>query len=305
MKKTLLILIAVNAITFGLYAQTPSDAVMMKQRQSCLAITYDQGSWDHYWEGDYLRTNGNVGTLQRRVIMPMIAIGLHDRLNLIISAPHVKTESKEPNGGFMNGAEGFQDLGLNAKALLLDNQVGTGKFSVLANVGFSTPITNYLSDYMPYSLGFGANEFSLRAIAQYKMGNGLYAQGAAAHLWRGQTRVERDYYYANGSYYTDMMDVPDAWNFHGAIGIWLFENSLKFEANYMTLHCTSGDDIRKYNAGQPTNKVEVSQIGFSTQYYFKNVKGFGLLAYYSQIINGRNMGEFTTIGGGVTYQFKI
>jgi hypothetical protein len=51
--------------------------------------------------------------------------------------------------------------------------------------------------------------------------------------------------------------------------------------------------------------VEEGQVGFSTQYYFRNIKGFGLLAYYSRIISGRNMGEFSNIGGGVTYQFKI
>ena len=63
----------------ALHAQTPSDAVMMKQFEACFALMYDQGSWDHYWEGSYLRTNGNVGTFSRRMIMPMIAIGLHDR----------------------------------------------------------------------------------------------------------------------------------------------------------------------------------------------------------------------------------
>lgn len=305
MKKTIPFFLVMHLLAGLLYAQTPMDAVMMKQRQSCFALSYDVGSWDHYWEGDYLRTNGNVGTLARTTVMPMIAIGLHDKLNVIISAPHVKTESKESNGGYLHGAKGFQDLGVTLKALLLENELGTNKLSLLTSVGFSTPITNYLSDYMPYSLGFGANEFSLRGIGQFKMLNGLYAQVSFAHLWRGQTEVERDYYYNNGSYYSNRMDVPNALNYNAAIGMWLFDNSLRLEANYVGMNCTGGDDIRKYNAGQPTNKVEVGQAGFLTQYYFKNVNGFGLLAYYTRIVSGRNMGQFTTIGGGVTYQFKI
>lgn len=305
MKKLILFVSFLFPLFGVLRAQTPSDAVMMKQRESCFALIYDKGSWDHYWEGDYLRTNGNVGTLTRRVIMPMIAIGIHDKVNLIISVPHVKTESKEPNGGYLHGANGMQDLGLSLKAELLKKQIGKGKLSALANVGFSTPITNYLSDYMPYSLGFGANEWSLRGIVQYRMDNGIYAQAGLAHLWRGQTTIERDYYYNNGSYYTNVMDVPNAWNFNGAVGIWLFKNSLKLEANYFGLNSTSGDDIRKYNAGQPTNKVEIGQAGFTAQYYIKQVKGLGALAYYSQIISGRNMGQFSNLGAGVTYQFKI
>jgi alpha-acetolactate decarboxylase len=74
----------------------------------------------------------------------------------------------------------------------------------------------------------------------------------------------------------------------------------------MALKCVSGDDIREYNSPQPTNKMEVEQVGFMAQYYFKKVvKGLGVLGYYSQVIDGRNMGKSTTIGGGVTYQFKV
>jgi hypothetical protein len=305
MKRFLLFILFLFPLCGALEAQTPTDAIMMKQRESCFALIYDQGSWDHYWEGDYLRTNGNVGTLSRRMIMPMIAVGLHDKLNLIIAAPHIKTESKEPNGGFMHGASGMQDLGLSLKAELLKKELGKGKLSLLTNLGFSTPMSNYLSDYMPYSLGFGATEWSVRGIAQYRMNMGLYAQGSFGYLWRGQTEIERDYYYNGGSFYTNIMDVPNALNFNGAVGIWLLKNSLKLEANYIGTNCVSGDDIRKYNAGQPTNKVEVGQIGFSAQYYIKQVKGLGVLAYYSKFISGRNMGQFTNLGVGVTYQFKI
>lgn len=289
----------------ALQAQTPSDAVMMKQFEACFALMYDQGSWDHYWEGSYLRTNGNVGTFSRKMVMPMIAIGFHDRINLIVSAPHITTESKEGNGGYLRGASGMQDLGLSLKAKIFEKAVGTSKVSFLTNVGYATPMTNYLSDYLPYSLGFGATEWSLRGIGSFKMHNGLYALAGLAHLWRGYTRIERDYYYNNGSYYTDLMDVPDAWHFNLAAGIMLFDNSWKLEANYIGMNCTSGDDVRKYNAGQPTNKVEAGQVGFMSQYYFKNIKGLGVLAYYSKIISGRNMGQFSNLGVGVTYQFKF
>lgn len=289
----------------ALQAQTPSDAVMMKQFEACFALMYDQGSWDHYWEGSYLRTNGNVGTFSRRMIMPMIAIGLHDRINLIVSAPHIRTESKEGSGGYLRGASGMQDLGLSLKGEVFEQAIGTSKVSFLANLGYATPMTNYLSDYLPYSLGFGTTELSLRGIGSFKMHNGLYAIAGLAHLWRGQTRIERDYYYNNGSYYTDLMDVPNAWNFNVAAGITLFDNSWKLEANYISMKCTSGDDIRKYNAGQPTNKVEAGQVGFMSQYYFKNIKGLGVLAYYSKIISGRNMGQFSNLGLGITYQFRF
>jgi hypothetical protein len=305
MKKNLLLILFLISLSAVVGAQTPSDAIMMKQGQSCFALTYDMGSWDHYWEGADLRVNGNVGTLSRNMVMPMIAIGLHDKLNLIIAAPYIKTESKEPNGGYLHGAKGFQDLGLSLKGELLKKAFGPGKLSVLATAGFSTPISNYLSDYMPYSLGFGANELSLRGIVQYRMENGLYVQTSLAHLWRGQTEIERDYYYNNGSYYTNKMDVPNAWTYNAAVGIWLLKSALKLEVNYVALNSTSGDDIRKYNAGQPTNKAEFGQVGFAAQYYIKQARGLGVQAYYSKFISGRNMGEFSNLGVGVTYQFTV
>ena len=62
-----------TVLTFvgSLLAQTPSDAIMMKKREICFALIYDDGAWDEYWEGPTLRTNANVGTLSRNTLTPM------------------------------------------------------------------------------------------------------------------------------------------------------------------------------------------------------------------------------------------
>lgn len=307
MKKFLFraLLASATHLAFSAGAQTPTDAIMMKQRESCFALIYDRGNFDQYWEGSNLRENGTIATVTRTTVLPMIAIGLHNRINLIVATPYVKTESSEPNGGKFAGAKGFQDLGLSLKGLIVNRQLGKGQLSALATLGYSTPMTNYLSDYMPYSIGFGANEFNVRGIVEFKLNSGLYARATLAHLWRGQTKAERDYYYNNGSYYTPWMDVPNAWNYGAVVGAWLLESSLRLELSYNALMSTSGDDIRSYNAPQPTNKVEFGQAGFSAQYYFKQVKGLGALAYYNQILSGRNAPQLGNLAFGITYQFKI
>lgn len=294
-------------ITFSvvgkLLAQTPSDHLMMSKYELCIAASYDQGKWDEYWEGTYLRTNDNIGTFTRSTLMPMIAAGITDKLNILIATPYVKTES---TGGQLAGVQGFQDLSIALKYLLLKKELGIGNLSVLATAAYATPMSNYLSDYLPYSLGLGTNEITLRGIVHYELKQGIYIRGAGAYLWRGQTEVERDYYYNNGSYYTTWMDVPNAVNYNATLGGWLFDHSLQLEAGYMSLKCVTGDDIRAYNMPQPTNKMEVEQVSFFAHYYFKKVvKGLGVLGYYSQVIDGRNMGKSTTLGGGVTYQFKV
>ncbi|MGB4846752.1 MAG: transporter, partial [Saprospiraceae bacterium] len=39
-------------------AQTPTDATLMTKGQICLAAIYSHDSWDEYWEGTLLRSNG-------------------------------------------------------------------------------------------------------------------------------------------------------------------------------------------------------------------------------------------------------
>jgi hypothetical protein len=287
-----------------LLAQTPSDALMMEAKQACILLDYNFGSFNQYWEGSLLRENQTIATVKRSTVMPMVAVGIGDNLNLYIGAPHIKTESTEPNGGKFAGASGFQDLTIALKYRVLNKQTDKGTLSVLATGGFSTPISNYLSDYMPYSLGLGAPELSYRGIAQYRWKSGLYLRGSAAYLWRGYTEAEREYYYNNGSYYTPFMDVPNAVSYEGIVGYWLLNNSVQLELNYMGLKSTSGDDIRAYNAAQPTNKVELSRVGFFAHFYFSKMPGLGIVAYRHGVITGRNTAKITTTGIGATYFFN-
>lgn len=287
------------------FAQTPSDALMMKKREACIALIYDHGSFDQYWEGTYLRSNETIATVSRISVMPMLAVGILDQLNFYVGVPYVKTRSSEPNGGQLQGAKGFQDLMLALKYRFVNQELGNGKLVVLAASGYATPVSNYLSDYRPYSLGNGTSELSLRGIVQYRWNMGLFVRGMGGHLFRGQTEAERDFYYNNGAYYTSWMDVPSAWEYTGVVGLWLLENKLKIEVSYYGLQSTSGDDIRKYNAAQPTNKVVFDQAAVAAQYFVNQGKGLGVLAYYNQMLNGRNIGKVTAFGAGATYQFKF
>ncbi|WP_373330961.1 transporter [Salmonirosea aquatica] len=285
--------------------QTPSDAIMMPARNACLLANYNYGQFDQYWEGDRLRGNLTIATVKRTTVLPMVAVGITDKLNLYAGVPYVKTLSTDPNGGKFAGAQGFQDLGLALKYEVLKKVTSKGELSVLGTVGYSTPITNYLPDYMPYSLGFGAPEVALRGIVQYKMAQGLYFRAALAHLWRGYAEAERDYYYNNGSYYTSWMDVPNAWSAEGILGAWLLDYSLRIELSYSNLKSTSGDDIRAYNAPQPTNRVVMGQAGLMAQYYLPPAKKLGVLVYHNQALTGLNAPKIKNFGAGITYQFKF
>ena len=284
------------------HAQTPLDGLMMPKGEICIALQYDQVTWDRYWEGSTIRVNQNIGTFTRQMGMPMIVGGITDKVNVILSLPYVKTAA---SAGQLTGVQGIQDLGISVKALFLEKAIGKGKLTGFSNLSYSTPASNYLSDYMPFSLGFGANELGIRAIGKYELDKGPYVRASYAYLNRGTTNAEREYYYANGSVYSSTMDVPDALQGQLTLGSWLFNYRLRVEASLTTIRSTSGDDIRTYCMPLPTNKVDFDRVEGFAQYYFKNNgRGLGLIASYQQAISGRNMGQFAGYGLGITYQFK-
>lgn len=284
------------------HAQTPLDGLMMPKGEICIALQYEQGTWDRYWEGTSVRVNQNIGTFTRQMGMPMIVGGITDKVNVILSLPYVKTGA---SAGQLTGVQGIQDFGISVKALLLEKTLGKGKLTGFSNLSFSTPASNYLSDYMPFSPGFGANELGIRAIGKYELDKGPYVRASSSYLHRGTTEAEREFYYADGPFYTSTMNVPDAIQSQFTLGSWLFNYRLRVEASLTTIRSTSGDDIRTYCMPLPTNKVDFDRVEGFAQYYFKNNgRGLGLIASYQQVISGRNMGQFSGFGLGITYQFK-
>lgn len=301
--KSLLIIPLIS--TFNTHAQTPNDAEMMPVGDICFLLSYDYGSFDEYWEGSKLRENATIATVERKTVLPMVAVGVLKNVNLYVSLPHVSTRSTEPNGGKFAGVKGFQDLGISLKYRALRKEMLGGELLLLSSAGYSTPASTYLADYIPYSLGLGTKEFFLRGVVEHRLNNGLHFRGSVAHLWRGYAKAERDYYYSDGSRYSHYMDVPNAWSYEGAIGFKTLGNALKLELIYAAQRSTSGDNIRAYNAAQPTNKVNFDRWGVFAQYSFKNIKGLGVLAYHNRVFDGMNFGKINNTGLGVTYQFNF
>ncbi len=299
-----LLLLGAVGFTCPLHAQTPSDAILMNAEQACILLDYNYARFDHYWEGEVKRDNQTIAMVKRNIVMPMVAVGIFDNLNVYAGVPYITTESTTPNGGKFAGASGFQDLTGAVKYRWLNKQSEKGQLTGLATVGFSTPISNYLPDYMPYSIGLGATELAYRAIVEYRYKSGWYLRGAGAYLWRGYAEAEREYYYNNGSYYTSLMDVPNAITAEAVVGKWLFSNSLQIEASYFGSKSVSGDDIRAYSAPQPTNRVNSDRIGVFAHYFSPRFTGLGILAYYNRVVNGRNAAELNTTGVGLTYFFN-
>lgn len=283
-------------------AQTPTDAIMMEKGQICLAASYSRESWNEYWEGTLKRVNGNIGTLTRQTVTPMFALGIHKRINVLAALPWVKTEA---SAGQVNGAKGIQDWGLWVKGEVAKIEAGKGNLTIHAVLGLTGPASNYLPDYAPFSLGLGCLDGTARGIVQYKIDNGPYLRIQGGYHLRGECTVERNYYYTTQSVYSDKVDMPDAVSYGANLGWWFFKESLKIEAAYDGMKSFGGFDIRRQDAGFPSNKMIFTRVGGSVQYYFPFLHGLGVFASGNYILTGRNVGQSTGFTGGVTYFFNI
>ncbi|HEY3387667.1 MAG TPA: transporter [Saprospiraceae bacterium] len=295
------IYLMVSSISF-LQGQTPVDGIMMDNGQICFAALYTHDTWDEYWEGTLKRSNGNVGTLTRQTFIPMVALGIGDRLNVIAALPYVMTEA---SGGQMRGSEGFQDVGIWLKGVAYENVGSVATFSTLVSLGASLPSSDYLADYSPFSLGLGCPDFSIRGILNYQANKGLFLRGQAGYLIRGNAKIERDYYYTTHGVYSDEVDMPNAVSWGATVGSWLLKNSLKIDATYDGLNTLGGHDIRRQDVGFPSNKMLFTRIGANAQFFIPFIPGLGIVGQWSQVLTGRNVGQSTAITAGLTYQFGL
>jgi hypothetical protein len=283
-----------------IYSQTPADAVMMGSKRICVAGIFSSNKMDEYWEGTLLRTNLNVTPFTRNSYELMVAAGITDRINLLVSLPYVETSS---SGGYFQGAKGFQDFGAWIKAEAFKKHLGMGDFSTHAVVGFTVPASNYLADYAPFSLGLGCPQLHMRGIFQYLFDFGVYARFTGAYLVRGTTEIERDYYYSDKGYYSNKVDVPNATQITATLGSWFLNKRLKVDGTYEIFNTLEGNDIRRQDAGFPGNKMEATSLSFLGQYF--PTGGLGIIAQYGTVLTGRNVGKSSGFSFGITYQFGI
>jgi hypothetical protein len=308
MKRILINLVAFSAIFMVLaapkmaFAQTPTDAIMMEKGQLCIAAIYGHDAWDEYWEGTLKRNNGNIGTFTRQSVMGMFSLGITDKINVLGALPWMKTA---PSAGQMKGAQGIQDWGLWVKAQAFDLKLGKGSLGFYPVLGLTGPASKYLPDYMPFSLGLGCMEASLRGILIYEHDKGFYLRGNIAYHLRSNTKIERDYYYTDHGIYSDKVDMPNAATYAATLGALVLKNSLKIELTYDGMNTLGGFDIRRNDMPFPSNNMEFTRIGANFQYYFPKPKGFSVIAAAGQVLSGRNMGQSSFFSGGLSYQFGV
>jgi hypothetical protein len=288
----------------GVIAQTDEDAIMMPKDNFCLGGVYSYNSWTNYWEGTFKRNNPNLGTVSTKIFGLMGTYGITKKWNVVINAPYVETHA---SAGVLHGLKGIQDLSVWLKWLALEKDLGNGTLSLYAVGGASIPLTNYIADYMPLSIGLQSKTLSGRIIADYQHGN-FFATGSGTYTWRSNITVDEPSYYTTDLHNTNQVQMPDLWSFNFRTGY--RSERLVAEATISNMTTIGGFDIRKNAMPFPSVKMDATMIGADFKYTFKAVSGLSLVGGVNTTISGshiaaRNVGEASGFDIGVFYVLDL
>jgi len=286
-------------VTQTVTAQTENDALMIPKNYFCAAGVYTHNSWDHYWEGTLKRTNLNMGTISSNVYAVGGNYGLSNRINLLFMIPYVKTNA---SAGTLRGESGVQDISLAVKWMAVRQEVGRGLLSLHAIASGAIPVGNYEADFLPLAIGMQTKSIALKALLNYQVGR-FFVAGSGQYIRKDNVTIDRDSYYTTEMHYTNQVAMPNATNFLFSTGY----RSLKFnaEATLTKVTSLSGFDISRNNMPFLSNRMNATMAGAIFKYSFQSIEGLEFTAGGNYVVAGRNVGQNTSLFGGVYYVFAV
>lgn len=223
--------------------------------------------------------------------------GLTDKIDAIVSLPHIQSKGQvsgatiddlaksNPNDGYVNTRQGFQDLTAVLKFKSYSREIGSSIIDLLGVVSFSTPVSNYQSNtgygYI-IAIGNRATKYTALGVAHLKTASGVFATGQVGYSLRTG-------------------DVPNALVGEAKIGYAgpknYFEGSASFQES------NGGTDITENGFDGTFTATRVNFIRLGASAYRPITNGFGLTLGISTYVAGRNVGKSTGASAGVTYNF--
>ena len=291
----LIILLLLFGLPVFSSAQTDMDAIMMEKNQLCLGPAYSHSSWKNYWEGTLKRNNENLGKVTTQSFSVMGSYGISGKLNLLFNVPYIKTKASE---GTLHGMEGFQDLSLYVKYMPVETKLGAGTFSLYTIAGVSTPLSNYVADFMPLSIGLHSKTASARLMLDYQVGK-IFATGSGTYIFRDNIKLDRSAYYTTEMHLSNQVQMPDATNFNFRAGY--RTSKLIAEAILNKFTTLGGFDISRNNMPFPSNRMNATTIGANFKIELSKNNDLAFEGGGNTTIAGRNVGQSTLFYGSIFY----
>jgi len=280
------------------HAQTIDDGQMVRPRELLTGTVYSYGSWDEYWEGPLKRTNDNIGRITTRTTAWWTNYGVSERLNIIGQVPFVSTNASL---GVLHGIQGFQDITLAAKYRFLEARAGDTTVRAFAVAAGGAPLTNYNPELLPLSIGLKSRQISARGTLNVETGPGWFGNVSGAHTWRSDVQLDRPYYFTNDQFVmSDQVDMPRAFDYVASAG--LMRPRLMAAGFFSQQRTLGGGDIRRQDMPFVSNRMNFSKVGGMAM--IPVIAGLEVQGSVTYTLEGRNVGQATTVTGGLLYRFN-
>ena len=291
------LLVAAGATSLA--AQMPDDGVMMPRRMLSAGLVYAHDSWDQYWEGTLKRSNGNIGTLTTTSLTFVTGYGITDRLGVIATLPYVRTEASQ---GTLHGLEGVQDLSIALKYRVLTATTAEhGSVSAFVAGVAAIPMSDYTPDFMPLSIGSGGSRAAARATLNYQSPSSWFVNASGAYTFCMNVTLDRASYYTNGELYnTNEVAMPNVVDYSLSAGV--KHGKWKVPVSVVRQRTLGGGDIRRQDMPFVSNRMDFTKVDGAVMYGLKDVT---LRIGAARVLNGRNVGQSTTLSTGMFYAFQF
>lgn len=282
--------------------QSFDDAIFMDKRVLCAGLVYTREQWTEYWEGTLKRDNGNIGTLTTQQGVLMAAYGVTNRINVLASLPYVATKASQ---GVLAGQSGSQDLSVGVKVNALSTPLTrAGTLHVIAVAAFSTPTSDYTPDFYPMSIGSQSRRATGRGLLSWQGHKGIYINASAAYTRRGNVTLARPAYYTDGQLYlSNEVQLPDVRE--TALTLGYQRRGLVVPISLTQQRTLGGGDIRRQDMPFVSNRMNFTRLDARVQYTIPKLPGVILHAGAGRVLDGRNVGQSTSVLAGLLLAGKL
>jgi len=282
-----------------LHGQTETDGLWMPKRNFCGGLIAGTASWTHYWEGTMHRNNENIGTLSSRFLMAMGNYGVGENTNIIFSLPYI---SNKASAGTLAPQQGLQDLNLSVKQYLGGRTWKGNTLGLTAVGGVSTPLSNYVADFLPLAIGVRSRTLSMRLLGDLQRGR-FFATASAAYVRRASIEIDRTAYYTTEMVYSNQVIMPDVFT-------WMLRAGYRKDPDHIVelfadrMNTLGGFDMRRNDMPFPSNNMEQTRVGLGAKWALGK-KGLSCMGNASRVVAGRNMGQASALTAGFVWQFAV